>query len=58
MERKNNGLVIIPKIEKYIELVFYAVARGLKKIFCFNLNGIKRKKEKGRKVKDMQLSLF
>lgn len=41
-----------------IVLVFYAVERGMKKIFGFNLNGIKNKKEKGRKSKDMQLSLF
>lgn len=41
-----------------IVLVFYAVERGMKKIFGFNLNGIKNKKEKGRKPKDMQLSLF
>lgn len=41
-----------------IVLVFYAVERGMKKIFGFNLNGIKNKKEKGRKAKDMQLSLF
>lgn len=41
-----------------IILVFYAVERGLKKIFGFNLNGIKSKKEKGRKVKDMQLSFL
>lgn len=43
---------------KDIVLVFYAVARGLKKIFTYNFNGIKSKKEKGRKPTDMQLSLF
>ena len=31
---------------------------GLKKIFTYNFNGIKNKKEKGRKQVDMQLSLF
>ena len=41
-----------------IVLVFYAVERGMKKLFNLNLNGIKNKKEKGRKTKDMQLSLF
>ncbi len=41
-----------------IVLVFYAVERGMKKIFGFNTNGIKSKKEKGRKAKEMQLSLF
>ncbi len=46
--RKNEDIV----------LVFYAVERGMKKIFEFNLNGIRNKKEKGRKPKDMQLSLF
>lgn len=46
--RKNEDIV----------LVFYAVERGMKKIFGFNLNGIKNKKEKGRKSKNMQLSLF
>lgn len=43
---------------KDIILVFYAVERGLKKIFTYNFNGIKSKREKGRKIKDMQLSLF
>ena len=46
------------KKNKDIVLVFYAVARGLKKIFTYNFNGIKSKKEKGRKPTDMQLSLF
>lgn len=46
------------KKNKDIVLVFYAVERGLKKIFTYNLNGIKNKKEKGRKQVDMQLSLF
>lgn len=46
--RKNENIV----------LVFYAVERGMKKIFSFNLNGIKNKKEKGRKPRDMQISLF
>ena len=42
-----------------IVLVFYAVERGLKKIFQYNFNGIKNKKEKGRKnVTEYQLSLF
>ena len=43
---------------KDIVFVYYAVARGMKKIFNFNLNGIKNKKEKGRKQKDMQISWF
>lgn len=43
---------------KDIVLVFYAVEKGLKKIFTYNFNGIKNKKEKGRKQIDMQLSLF
>ncbi len=43
---------------KDIVLVFYAIERGMKKIFGFNLKGIKNKKEKGRKPKDMQLSFF
>lgn len=43
---------------KDIVLVFYAVERGLKKIFTYNYNGIKNKKEKGRKPVNMQLSLF
>lgn len=43
---------------KDIVLVFYAVEKGLKKIFTYNFNGIKNKREKGRKVKDLQLSLF
>ena len=43
---------------KDIVLVFYAVEKGLKKIFTYNFNGIKNKKEKGRKQVDMQLSLF
>ena len=46
------------KKNKDIVLVFYAVERGLKKIFTYNFNGIKNKKEKGRKQLDMQLSLF
>lgn len=46
--RKNEDIV----------LVFYAVERGLKKIFTYNFNGIKNKKEKGRKPTDRQLSLF
>ena len=42
-----------------IVLVFYAIERGLKKIFQFNFNGIKSKKEKGRKnTIELQLSLF
>ena len=41
-----------------IVLVFYAVERGLKKIFTYNFNGINSKKEKSRKLTDMQLSLF
>ena len=42
-----------------IVLVFYAVERGLKKIFQYNFNEIKNKKEKGRKnVTEYQLSLF
>ena len=41
-----------------IVLVFYVVERGLKNIFAYNFNGIKSKKEKGRKTTDMQLSLF
>lgn len=45
------------KNEKIV-LVFYAVERGMKKIFGFNLNGIKNKKERGRKSGYMQLSLF
>ena len=43
---------------KEIVLVFYAVERGLKKIFSFNHNGIKNKREKGRRKIDKQLSLF
>lgn len=43
---------------KDIVFVYYAVARGMKKIFNFNLNGIKNKKEKCRKQKDVQISLF
>ena len=43
---------------KDIVLVFYAVARGLKKIFIYNFNGIKKKREKGKEPIDMQLSLF
>lgn len=46
--RKNENIV----------LVFYAIERGMKKIFSFNLKGIKNKKEKGRKPRDMQISLF
>lgn len=46
--RKNDDIV----------LVFYAVERGLKKIFEFNLKGIKNKKEKGRKQPDMQISFW
>ena len=46
--RKNEDIV----------LVFYAVERGLKNIFTYNFNGIKNKKEKGRKPIDMQLSWF
>lgn len=41
-----------------IVLVFYAVERGLKTIFGYNLNGIKSKKEKARKINDMQLSFL
>jgi len=42
-----------------IVLVFYAVERGLKKIFQYNFNGIKNKKEKGRRnIIENQLSLF
>ena len=43
---------------KDIVLVFYAIERGMKKIFAYNFNGIKNRKEKGRKPIDMQLSLF
>ena len=43
---------------KDIVLVFYAIERGMKKIFSYNFNGIKNKKEKGRKPIDLQLSLF
>lgn len=45
---------------KDIVFVYYAVARGMKKIFNFNLNGIKNKKEKCRcrKQKELQISLF
>ena len=43
---------------KDIVLVFYAVEKGLKKIFNYNFNGIKKKREKGREPIDMQLSLF
>ena len=46
--RKNRDIV----------LVFYAVERGLKKIFSFNYNGVKNKREKGRRKIDKQLSLF
>ena len=41
---------------KDIVFVYYAVARGMKKIFNFNLNGIKNKKDKSRKQKNMQIS--
>ena len=43
---------------KDIVFVYYAVARGMKKIFNFNLNGIKNKKDKSRKQKNMQISWF
>lgn len=43
---------------KDIVLVFYAIARGLKKIFNYNFKGIKNKKESRRKPIEMQLSLF
>ena len=43
---------------KDIVFVYYAVSRGMKKIFNFNLNGIKNKKDKSRKQKNMQISWF
>ena len=43
---------------KDIVLVFYAVERGLKKIFEYNNNGIKNKKDKVRSYINKQLTLF
>ena len=41
-----------------IVLVFYAIERGMKKIFTFNFNGVKNKKENVRKPIEYQMSLF
>ena len=63
-QKQIQYLVVFEKSEslrknKDIVLVFYAIERGMKKIFAYNFNGIKNKKEKGRKnTKELQLSLF